>query len=130
MNQQLAMNAYANTQAHASVMDASPHKLITLLFEGAQTRLAATKLAMERKDVAKRGELITKVIDIVNHLQASLDQEKGGHVASNLNSLYDYMVRRLVEANRTNSPAIIDEVSSLIGELKTGWDGIADQVGS
>lgn len=130
MNGQTALNAYANTQAHSSVFDASPHKLIALLLENAQTRLVQTKLTMESGDLAKRGELISKLIDIVSTLQASLDMEKGAAVARNLDALYDYMVRRLLEANRTNNPAIIDEVHGLIGEIKSGWDGIADQVAS
>ena len=127
MNGQSALNAYASTQAHSSVFDASPHKLISLLFEGAQTRLISVKVAMEAGNIAKRGELIGKVIDIVSTLQANLDTEKGAEVAQNLDSLYEYMTRRLLEANRTNDQTIIDEVHGLIGEIKAGWDGIAEQ---
>jgi len=127
MNGQTALNAYANTQAHSSVFDASPHKLISLLFEGAQTRLMSAKVAMESGNIAKRGELIGKVIDIVSTLQANLDAEKGAGVAENLDALYEYMTRRLLEANRTNDSTIIEEVHGLIGELRSGWDGIAEQ---
>ena len=58
-------------------------------------------------------------------LQSWLDMEKGGEIAGNLNNLYDYMVRRLLEANTENDQAALDEVAGLLGEIKAGWDGIA-----
>lgn len=127
MNGQSALNAYAQTNAHASVFDASPHKLISLLFEGANTRLAATKSAMANNDIARRGELISKAIEIISTLQANLDMEKGGDVSKSLEALYDYMIRQLLEANRSNSPEKIDEVVSLLSEVKSGWDAIAPE---
>lgn len=127
MNGQNATSAYASTQAHSAVFDASPHKLISLLFSGAQTHLSQAKRAMLSNDIAARGRSITKAIDIVNNLQACLDQDKGGQVASNLDSLYDYMIRRLAQANVSNDAAMIDEVSGLIEEIKIGWDAIASE---
>lgn len=127
MNGQSALNAYANTHAHASVFDASPHKLISLLLNGAQSRLTTARGAIERGETARRGELIGRVIDIISTLQANLDMDKGGDIAGNLDALYDYMVRRLLEANRTASPEIIDEVVSLLGEVQAGWDAIAPE---
>lgn len=127
MNGQSALNAYAQTNAHASVFDASPHKLISLLFEGANTRLAETKSAMANNDIARRGELISKAIEIISTLQANLDMEKGGDVSKSLEALYDYMIRQLLEANRSNSPEKIDEVVSLLSEVKSGWDAIAPE---
>lgn len=123
MNSQ-AINAYGATHAHSAITDASPHKLISLLFQGAIDRIQQAKGAMARGDIAKRGQLVGKALDIVNNLQACLDKEKGGEVAKNLDALYDYMQRQLLKANMENDPAILDEVTRLLTEVQSGWDAI------
>ena len=125
MNGHMAMRAYQTTNAHASVMDASPHKLIALIMNRVLERISRAKLAIEQGDHAARGEAISKSIEAVASLQSWLDMEKGGEIAGNLDSLYDYMVRRLLEANTENDQAALDEVAGLLGEIKAGWDGIA-----
>lgn len=125
------MNAYSalqqyqtvNTQAQAAAAD--PHRLIQMLMEGGLTRLAQARGAMEREQTALKGELISKAIAIVGGLRQGLDLEKGGEIAVNLDNLYDYMTRRLMEANVQNDPAILEEVASLLREVKEGWDAIA-----
>ena len=124
-----AMAAYQTTQAHSGVEGASAHRLITLLLEGAVERIAKAKGHMERGERAPQGELIGKVIDIVASLDAYLDVEKGGEVAQNLESLYDYMVRKLFDANKNSSLEELSEVESLLLEIREGWVGIASEVG-
>lgn len=123
-----AMAAYQTTQAHSGVEGASAHRLITLLLEGAVERIAKAKGHMERGERALQGELIGKVIDIVASLDAYLDVEKGGEVAQNLESLYDYMVRKLFDANKNSSLEELTEVESLLLEIREGWVGIASEV--
>lgn len=125
MNGHVAMQAYQSTNAHASVMDASPHKLIALIMNRVLERISRAKLAVEQGDAAARGEAISKSIEAVASLQSWLDMEKGGEIAENLNNLYDYMVRRLLEANTNDDLAALEEVAGLLGEVKSGWDGIA-----
>jgi len=67
---------------------------------------------------------ITWGMNIIQGLRTSLDAQKGGEVAANLDALYEYMGRRLLEANVSNDVAILDEVSSLLMEVKAGWDNI------
>ena len=122
-----AMAAYQTTQAHSGVEGASAHRLITLLLEGAVERIAKAKGHMERGERALQGELIGKVIDIVASLDAYLDVEKGGEVAQNLESLYDYMVRKLFDANKNSSLEELSEVESLLLEIREGWVGIASE---
>lgn len=122
-----AMKQYQSVNTNAQLVDATPHRLIQMLMEGGLTRLAQAKGAMERNDVALKGTLIGKTIDIVGGLRQGLNLEAGGEVAANLDSLYIYMTTRLVEANRKNDPAIIDEVAGLLREIKSGWDGISQQ---
>ena len=91
-------------------------------------RIAKVKGHMERGERASQGELIGKVIDIVASLDAYLDVEKGGEVAQNLESLYDYMVRKLFDANKNSSLEELSEVESLLLEIREGWVGIASEV--
>ena len=58
----------------------------------------------------------------------SLDFKNGGEISANLDSLYEYMMLRLVQANMKNDPEIIDEVLLLIKEVSEGWSEIKDQV--
>jgi len=122
-----AIKQYQSVNTNAQLVDATPHRLIQMLMEGGLTRLAQAKGAMGRNDVALKGTLIGKAVDIVGGLRQGLNLEAGGEVAANLDSLYIYMTTRLVEANRKNDPAILDEVAWLLREIKSGWDGISQQ---
>jgi flagellar protein FliS len=130
MNARQAMSAYSNTQIHSGIMDASPHKLTAMLLAGAVDRVNAARGAIEKGDVARRGEMLGKTISILAQLQADLDMSQGGEIAQNLEALYDYMIRGLVDANRENDAEKLDEIQVLLSEVKSGWDGIKDQVGS
>ena len=110
---------------HAAVESASPHRLIQMLLNGALAKLSAAKGHLARGDLAAKGEQVGTAISIISALQASLDHAAGGEIAANLDQLYDYMARRLIEGNRTNDPQVFDEVHRLLGEIKAGWDGIA-----
>ena len=117
---------YSQVSLQTEVMEADPHKLIQLLLEGALTRLSMAKNFIEKGDFEAKNEKIGRAIDIVCALQESLDHEKGGEVSGNLERLYDYMSRRLFDANRLNDVDIINEVMSLLLEVKAGWEGIRE----
>ncbi|UUD64970.1 flagellar export chaperone FliS [Pseudomonas seleniipraecipitans] len=125
MNAMAAMRQYQNVNTQAQAADASPHRLIQMLMEGGLTRLAQARGAMERGQFALKGELIGKAIGIIGGLREGLNLEQGGELAQNLDSLYDYMNRRLLEANLKNSVEPLDEVAHLLRDIKTGWDAIA-----
>ncbi|TWC42973.1 flagellar protein FliS [Pseudomonas sp. SJZ079] len=124
MNAMVAMRQYQNVSTQAQAVDASPHRLIQMLFEGGLTRLAQARGAMERNQTELKGELIGKAIGIVGGLRDGLDLQQGGELAANLDSLYQYMVARLLEANVKNELAPLDEVSGLLRDVKSGWDAI------
>lgn len=125
MNAMTALRQYQTVNTQAQVFEASPHRLIQMLMEGGLSRLAQARGALERGQVALKGELIGKAIGIIGGLREALDLDKGGELALNLDSLYDYMVARLVEANLKYDAAMLDEVAGLLRNIKTGWDGIS-----
>lgn len=121
------LQQYRQVNTQSRVDSASPHRLIQMLMQGALDKMTVAKEAMERKEIAVKGEQISWAISIIGGLRGSLDL-KVGEIATNLDSLYEYMERRLLEANVKNDPAILDEVMGLLKEIKEAWDAIGDQV--
>jgi flagellar protein FliS len=128
---QSAVNAYAQVDVHSHAAYASPHQLIQLLMENTLRKIAAAKSYMLQgsskwENVAKKGENISNAIALVEGLRLALDKQAGGEIAQNLEDLYDYFERRLAIANAKNDPAILDEVSSLMNEIKSAWVAIGN----
>ncbi|WP_304639803.1 flagellar export chaperone FliS [Pseudomonas sp.] len=119
-----AMKQYQTVNVHAQVTEASPHRLIQMLLEGGLQRIAQAKGAMQYGNLALKGELIGKTVDIVEGLRGAIDVEKGGELAINLDNLYAFMLQRLGLANVRNDPAMLDEVADLLRQVKEGWDNI------
>jgi flagellar secretion chaperone FliS len=116
-----AMAEYREVDLPSQVQDADPHTLVQLMLDGAVARVAAAQGALEANDTPLKCELIGKAIGLVEGLRVSLDMERGGDLAANLEALYRYMVRRLLEANLRSDAAILTEVGSLLREVQTGW---------
>lgn len=102
----------------------SPHTLVSMLFDGIQKNLSIAKGAIDRNDIILKGRKISASIEIIDNLRAGLNVKQGGELAENLQSLYDYMERRLIEANLGNDKTILSEVGYLVEEIKEGWDAI------
>ncbi|HEI8866068.1 flagellar export chaperone FliS [Serratia sp. AKBS12] len=114
--------AYAQVSLESGVMSASPHQLIVMLFDGAQSALSRARILMDQGDIAGKGQAISKAINIIdNGLKNSLDHQRGGEVADNLAALYDYMKRRLLQANLHNDPQLIEEVVKLLDNIADAW---------
>lgn len=121
-------NAYAKVGMETGVIAANPHKLIVMLFEGAQVALNSALHHMQAGHIPEKGKAITKAIMIIdNGLRASLDKTVGGQIAVNLDSLYEYMSNRLLVANLNNQPEVIQEVLALLHDIKSAWEEIAPQ---
>ncbi|MBM9484595.1 flagellar export chaperone FliS [Pseudomonas sp. R11F] len=127
MNPMRALRQYQKVNSHAQISEASPHRLVQMLMEGALDRMAQAKGAMARGDIAQKGLLLGKAIDILIGLRDGLNPEKTDDPAAlqQLDNLYAYMTTRLLEANSKSDVTMIDEVAGLMITLKEGWDGIA-----
>lgn len=117
-----ALAQYQKVNNESAVNGADPHRLIQLLMQGGLDRLASAKYALEQNDIATKGLMLGKAVSIIGGLQAALERDKAPELVDNLDSLYDYMQRRLLKANIDNDPAIIEEVRDLLTTVKSGWD--------
>jgi flagellar protein FliS len=125
MNTITGIHAYAKIGLESNVYAADPHKLISMLYEGALLTIANAKRDILRNDIHAKGVAISKALAIIDEgLNASLDKNAGGELAQNLSSLYDYMVYRLFSANLKNDVDILDEVTRLLTEIAGAWDSI------
>ncbi len=120
------INQYAAIHNETAAEEASPHKLIQMLMNGFLMRVNAAKGAIQRQDYQEKSVQISKAVGIVGGLIDGLDMENGGEIAINLHALYDYINRRLFDASASNDVTILDEVSSLMKEVKEGWDAIPE----
>ncbi|EXJ13417.1 flagellar export chaperone FliS [Imhoffiella purpurea] len=118
------LQQYRQSGAMAEAETADPHRLIQMLFEGALERIAVAKGAMEQGNIQLKGNKLTQAIAIIGGLRSSLDHGKGADLAANLDSLYEYMTRRLLHANMRNDAEALDEVIGLLREIKSAWDTI------
>ncbi|AOF18858.1 flagellar export chaperone FliS [Yersinia enterocolitica] len=114
--------AYATVGLESGVMSASPHQLIVMLFDGAQSALVRARILMNQGDIPAKGAALSKAINIINNgLSAGLNMEKGGELAENLSALYDYMSQRLLHANLHNDEQAITEVLALLENIADAW---------
>ena len=122
-----ALRAYRNVSAQSALVDSSPHQLILMLIDGAIAKTAGAIGHMRHGETAEKGRLISGSIAILDSLRGSLNHEVGGELAGNLDRLYDYMSRRLLEANIGNDAGLLGEVVSLLKEVRDAWDSIPQE---
>jgi len=126
---------YRAVRSHGLVADATPARLVQIMFEQILSQLAIAggcvgriKNNMPLNEVVAKGNALGKAIRLIDQLNNTLDMERGRQIAENLRALYVYMLARLTLANVSNDAGIIAEVASLVSKVKVGWDRIvADQ---
>ena len=126
LNSSLAQ--YQQVSNHEAVSGASPHRLVQMLMEGALQRMAEAKGAIQRGNVAKKGEAIGKAVSLIGGLRDSLNMDVEGGLPQQLDELYEYLAGRLLQANIHSDESMVNEAIQLMTTIKSGWDGIADQV--
>ncbi|MDU2734388.1 MAG: flagellar export chaperone FliS [Mixta calida] len=125
MYSKTGIQAYAQVGVESAVMSASPHQLVVMLFDGALSAMKKAAILMEQGDIPGKGLALSKAINIItNGLRAGLNHEAGGEIAANLDDLYDYMTRRLLQANLHNDIDAIEEVERLLTNIADAWKEI------
>jgi len=124
---------YRSVRNHGLVAEASPARLVQIMFEQILAHLATAQACMGRiennlplNDVIAKGNAMGKAIRLIDQLNNTLDMERGQKIAENLRALYVYMLARLTMANVTNDSLIVVEVITLVQKVKTGWDQLVE----
>ena len=112
---------YAMEYRKQAVSTASPVGLVVMLYDGALRFMEAGKAAIKAHDLEAQNKNLLRAQRIVMHLMGTLDTEQGGQIATNLLSLYTYVVDRLVKANIEDKVEPVDEAIRTFSELRRGW---------
>ena len=121
-----ASSAYKRVGVDTTVPGADSHRLVQMLFDEALESISAARGAMQRRDIPAKCALIGKALRIVDEgLKASLNTERGGELAGNLNSLYSYCAQKLMLANARNDEALLIEVRELLEPVAQAWRAIS-----
>ena len=116
------IRAYQDT----AVTTQSKGRLVVMLYDGAIKFLKLAINEIEAKNPEAKGKYINKAKDVINELNAVLDMDAGGEIATNLRKLYLFMNSRLSQANMKQDPQMVREVITLLEELNESWKAIAE----
>ncbi|MGD0870549.1 MAG: flagellar export chaperone FliS [Bryobacteraceae bacterium] len=117
---QNARDAYLESR----VLSADPLELVHLLYEAAIEAVREARRHLAAGEIAARSRSITKAFGILQELVAALDHDRGGEISARLAQLYDYMQRRLLEANFQQADGPLAEVLGLLATLAEAWQGV------
>lgn len=118
--------AYHSVHIESQVQgSATPHRLISMLFDGAFEALNQAKGAIVSRDIEAKARAISKAVNIIDGgLRASLDVPSGGRIARDLHDLYGYILGRITFANLKNDVGVIDECIRLLQPVRDAWNAI------
>jgi flagellar protein FliS len=119
-------NKAAQNYLEKQIMTASPAERIVLLYDGAIKFLLLARKDIENGDIQSRFNHNKRAGDIITYLMATLDKEKGGEIAENLERLYMHMLHRLMDVDLKNDMAAIDDVVAKLKTLRVSWEKIAN----
>jgi flagellar secretion chaperone FliS len=121
-------NAYRQIGVETAAATASPHQLVTMLFDGFRDAVAQARGAMAAGRVEDKGQAIGRALRIIDEgLRAGLNLEAGGSIAADLQALYTYIMLRLTHANIRNDDAALAECVALLEPVRTAWVSIGQQ---
>ncbi|TFG42872.1 MAG: flagellar export chaperone FliS [Syntrophobacterales bacterium] len=120
--------AYLNQYFEHQVNAASPEQLLIMLYNGAIRFIGEAEEFMVKGKIAERGMKISRVIDILSELSATLDHEVGGEIAANLDRLYDYRIRELMKANLHDDLEKLGMIKKMLTGLRDTWLDAIDKV--
>ena len=123
--------AYRQIGIETATSDASPHRLVQMLFDGFQDSIAQARGALREKRIEAKGKAVGRAVRILEEgLRGGLDLAAGGALAADLNALYVYVAMRLTHANLHNDEPALDECARLIEPIRSAWAEIGQRVQS
>ena len=125
-----AAQSYGSVQIMTGVASADSVQLIQMLFDGLSESLATARGHIENQNIADKSKALARAGRIIVGLQGSLDFERGGELAHNLNDLYAYLTRRVLHVNAYNDLEALAEVSSLVRDVASAWQQLPNLLAS
>ena len=113
-----------------NITTSDPVRLVIMCYEVAIDSLRLAKEKIKEKDYEKKAKAIIRAQDVIDELLCSLDLEKGDAIASNLSSLYNYMLRRILHGDVNRDMGAIDEVIGMLSELLSAWQEVVSKPAS
>ena len=114
-----------NAYKQVNVTTADPRRLVLMCYEGALGSLKTAREKYISGEYELKGKAIQKTQDILSLLMSSLNFEKGGEIARNLEALYNYMLRRIIEGDMKKDVKAFDEVIFMLSELESAWKEVS-----
>lgn len=125
MYSRTGQSAYAQVSLESQLAGATPHQLITMLLEGAVNAMLRAKIYFDQGNIARRGEMISRAINIIdNGLRSALNHEVGGKISEELESLYEYVSRNLLLFNLNQTPEELPHLIEIMSNISTTWKEI------
>ncbi len=115
------VNAYSNNYLENQINSATPEQLLIMLYDGAIRFTNQAVQAINDNNIEGRNYYINKACAIISELNATLDHDIGGKIASDLNLLYDYLLRELHKANSSNNADKLSPVLRILSDLRDTW---------
>jgi flagellar protein FliS len=115
----------SNAYREVAVQTSSPTRLVVMLYEGAIRFLRESVTAIETKDLIRKRQAVDRAVAIIQHLQGTLDMERGGNVAADLHRLYSYIASRILAGSAKLETAPLEEAIKLLNVLLAGWEEVA-----
>lgn len=123
----MSYNNAAQAYRRNAILTASPEKLVKLLYEGAIQNLERSRIGLSDRETSHSEQVgisLGKAMSIICELRSSLDHEKGGDIATRLDTLYEFSVDQITQANVSREPQPVEATLTVLRTLKEGWDGI------
>lgn len=118
------LTATPNAYRESAVLSAPPELLVVMLYDGARKFLFQAGVAMREGQIELANRKLVRAEDIIQHLRDILDADQG-EIAQNLEAIYVYCLRVLRQSRFDRDPAVLEHVSSLLGQLREAWAAIA-----
>jgi flagellar protein FliS len=117
----------ANSYREMEVMSATPGRLLLMVFDHLAQQLMVAKIAMEQDDIERRTAALTRARAAVAELLSSLDMEKGGSLATNLSSLYRFLLAELMDVGVRRDLKMLGQITAIVATLHDGFRGAVAQ---
>ncbi|MFC4274250.1 flagellar export chaperone FliS [Achromobacter aloeverae] len=123
-----SVRSYKDVGLETQVLSASPERLISLLYSGARVAIGQARHHLEEGNIAERAKAINHAMRLVDEgLKQALANPEEDKLAANLDSLYDYILRQLVNANIKSDAAALETADRLLADLQEAWQTAVDR---